>query len=50
MKQLRYFVKWKGSAENKNTWEPPEGMRNTQEEVERFHKEKLEMSGPEEVE
>jgi len=49
MKELRYFVKWKGGAEDKNTWEPPEGMKNAQEQVERFHRENLEMPGPREV-
>ena len=33
MKELRYCVKWKGCTEDENTWEPPEGMQNTQEEV-----------------
>jgi len=37
MKELRYFVQWKGWAEDENTCEPPEGMKNAQEEVERFH-------------
>jgi len=50
MKELRYFVKWKGCAEDKNTWEPPEGKKNAQEEVERFHRENPEMPGPREVE
>jgi len=50
MKELRYFVKWKGCAEDENTCEPPEGMGNTQEEVKRFHRENLEMPGTEEVE
>jgi len=50
MKELRYFVKWKGCAEDENTWEPPEGMQNAQEEVERFHRENPEMPGPREVE
>jgi len=49
MKELRYFVKWKGWAEDEDTWEPPEGMKNEQEEVERFHKENPEMPGPREV-
>jgi len=49
MKELRYFVKWKGCAEDENTWEPPEGMMNAQEEVERFHRENTEMPGPREV-
>jgi len=50
MKELRYFVKWKGSAEDENTWEPAEGMRKAQGEVERFHRENPEMPGPREVE
>jgi len=37
MKELRYFVKWKSCVEDENIWEPPEGMKNSQEEVERFH-------------
>jgi len=49
MKELRYLVKWKGCAEDEDTWEPPEGMRNAQEEVERFHRESLEMQGPRQV-
>jgi len=50
MKELRYFVKWQGCAEYENTWEPREGMKNTQEVVERFHRENPEMPGPREVE
>jgi len=50
MKELRYIVKWKGWAEDENTWEPPEVMGNAQEEVERFNRESPEMPGPEEVE
>jgi len=49
MKELRSFVKCKGCAEDENTWEPPEGMRNASEEVERFHRENSEMPGPREV-
>jgi len=49
MKVLRYFVKWKGCAEDENTGEPPGGMRKAQEEVERFHGENPEMPGPGEV-
>ena len=48
--ELRYFVKWKGCAEDENTWEPPEGMKNAQEGVVRFHRENPEMPGPDEVE
>jgi len=50
MKELRYSVKWKGCAEDENTCEPPEGIQNAQEEVERFHREHPEMPGPREVE
>jgi len=50
MKELRYFVKWQGCAEDENTWEPPEGMKNRHEEVERFHRANPEMPGPREVE
>jgi len=50
MKELLYCVKWKGCAEDENTWEPPEGMGNAQEEVERFDRENPEMPGPREVE
>ena len=50
MKELGYFVKWKGWAEDEDTWEPPDGMKNEQEEVEQFHKENPEMPGPREVE
>jgi len=50
MRELGYFVKWKGCAEDENTWEPPEGMINAQEEVERFHRDNPEMPGPREVE
>ena len=49
MKELRYFVKRKGCAEDENPWEPPEGMKNAWEEVERFHRENPEMPGQKEV-
>jgi len=50
MKELQYCVNWRGCAEDENTWEPPEGMKNAQEEVERFQRENPEMPGPTEVE
>jgi len=50
MKELRYFVKWKGCAEDENAWKPPDGMNNAQEEVERFHRENPVIPGPREVE
>jgi len=50
MKVLRNFVRWNGCAEDENTWEPPEGMMNAQEEVERFHRGNPEMPGPRELE
>jgi len=37
MKELGYFVKWKGCAEDENTWEPREGMKKVQQQVVRFH-------------
>jgi len=43
-------VKWKGCGEDENTWEAPDGMKNAEEEVERFHKENTEMRGVQEVE
>jgi len=45
MKELRYLVKWKGCSEDENTGEPPERMKNAQEEVERFQRENAEMPG-----
>jgi len=50
MKELWYFVKWKGCAEDENTWEPPEGMNKAQEEVERYHRKNPQIPGPKEVE
>jgi len=37
IKEIRYFVKWKGCAEGENTWERAQGMKNVQEEVEKVH-------------
>ena len=50
MTELPYFVKSKGCPEDKNIWEPPEGMKNAQEEVERVHRENPEIASPGEVE
>jgi len=50
MKELRYFVKWKGCAEEENTREPREGIHKAPEEVERYHRKNLQMLGPKEVE
>jgi len=44
-KELGYFIKWKGCAEDENAWEPPEGLGNAQELVEEFHRQNPEMSG-----
>ena len=49
-KVVRYFVKWAGFSDDKNTWEPPEGLENAREEVERFHRENPKMQGPKDVE
>ena len=35
-KELRYFVKWAGCSEDANTWEPPEGLVNAREMVDKF--------------
>jgi len=45
LKELRYFVKWAGCSEDENTREPPEGLGNAREEVEKFHRENPEMLG-----
>jgi len=45
-KELRYFVKGAGCSEDENTWEPPEGLANAREQVEKFHRENPEMLGP----
>jgi len=44
-KELHYVIKWKGCAEDENTWEPPEGLGNAQELVEEFHRKNPEMPG-----
>ena len=49
-KELRYFVKWAGCSEDENTREPPEGLVNAREIVEKFHKENSGMPGPNLVE
>ena len=49
-KELRYFVKWKGCAEDENTWEPPQGLTNAQEAVNQFHRQNPGMPGLAEVE
>ena len=43
MRELRYFVKWKGCSEDENTWKPPESLENAQELVEGFHQENQDM-------
>ena len=49
-KELCYFVNWAGCSEDENTWEPPEGLVNAREIVEKFHRENLGMLGPNLVE
>jgi len=44
-KELHYFIKWKGCAEDENTGEPPEGLGNAQELVKEFHRQNPEMAG-----
>ena len=43
MRELTYFVKWKGWSEDENTWEPLESLDNAKELVEEFHSENEEM-------
>jgi len=50
MRELRYFVKWKGCSEDENTWELPESLDHAQALVEEFHRENEEMPGRANVE
>jgi len=50
MRELRYFVKWKGCSEDENTWEAPESLDNAQDLVEEFHRENKEMPDRADVE
>jgi len=50
MKEPQYLVKWEACDNDENTWEPPQGIKNGQEEVKRFHRNNLEIQGPGEVE
>ena len=45
LKKLRYFIKQKECVDDENTWEPPEGLTNAQELVDRFHRQNLGMPG-----
>ena len=49
-KGLGYFVKWAGCSEDENTWEPPAGLVNAREVVEKFHCGNPGMPGPNLVE
>ena len=48
--KTRYFVKWEGCSLDENTWEPPQGLVNAREIVEKFHRENPGMPGPNLVE
>jgi len=50
MRELRYFVKWKGCSEDENPWEPLDSLDNAQELVDEFHRENDEMPGSADVE
>jgi len=50
MRELRYFVKWKGCSEDENIWELPESLENAQELIEDFHEENPEMPSRADVE
>ena len=43
MRELRYFLKWKGCSEDENTWELPESLENAQELIEDFREENPDM-------
>jgi len=43
IRELRYFVKWKGCSEDESTWELPESLENAQGLVEGFHQENQDM-------
>jgi len=49
MKELPLVVKWKDCVEDRNHWEPDEGMKDGQEKRERFQGESPEMPGSRDV-